>query len=377
MVSFIYILLFIKWTNHDITRPLKELLKNIRLTRGSELEHYTIVRTNDEIGELAAGYNEMTKKIHDYLESISMMNRELEGKVKERTNEIVMQKEEIEAQKEEIEAQLDMATQQRDMISRQKEQIVDSIRYAEKIQSAILPPEDALSESVTDHFILFKPRDIVSGDYYWTTLQDEKLLIAVADCTGHGVPGAFLSMLGISSLNEIVNRSASIHANQILEQLRDYVIESLHQTGREGEAQDGIEIALCVIDTEKNELEFAGANRPIYILRKHASDSSHELMHIKADKMPIGIYEQEMKPFSNNFIQLEKNDSIYLFSDGYVDQLGGPARKTFRSRYFMQLLLDIQDNPMEIQKNILVEKLEAWQGKVEQIDDILVVGIKI
>ena len=178
MVSFIYILLFIKWTNQDITGPLKDLLKNIRNTRGGEVENYTIVRTNDEIGELAEGYNEMTKKIHDYVESISKMNRELEEKVKERTNEVVMQKEEIEAQKEEIEAQLDMATLQRDTISRQNEQILDSIRYAERIQAAIFPPVDYLSNHLTDHFILFKPRDIVSGDYYWATLHDEKLIIA-------------------------------------------------------------------------------------------------------------------------------------------------------------------------------------------------------
>jgi len=384
MVSFIYLLLFIKWTNQDITGPLKELLRNIRNTRGGAVENYTIVRTNDEIGELAEGYNEMSKKIHDYVESISKMNRELEARVKERTNEVVMQKEEIEAQKEEIEAQLDMATLQRDTISRQNEQILDSIHYAERIQAAILPPLDYLAETLTDHFILFKPRDIVSGDYYWTTRLDEKLVIAVADCTGHGVPGAFVSMLGISYLNEIVNRSESIHANQILEQLRDIVIKSLHQTGSKGETQDGIEIAMCVIDTHKNVLEYSGANRPIYIIRNGAStgtnkesSSGYTLMHINPDKMPIGIYEQETKPFTNNEIQLKKDDSIYLFSDGYVDQIGGPARKTFRSKYFKELLLDIQDKPMEAQKSVLIEKLEAWQGSVEQIDDILVVGMKI
>ncbi|MEN8228047.1 MAG: SpoIIE family protein phosphatase [Bacteroidota bacterium] len=371
IVSLIYLLLFIKWTNQDITRPVKELLANIRNTRGAETGHYTIVRTNDEIGELAEGYNEMTGKIHEYVASISKMNRELEEKVKERTNEVVMQKEEIEAQKEEIEAQLDLATLQRDTITRQKDQILDSIRYAERIQSAILPPIEYLSDNLTDHFILFKPRDIVSGDYYWTTTQGDKLMVAVADCTGHGVPGAFLSMLGISSMNEIVTRSGSIHANQILEQLRTFVITSLHQTGSRGETQDGIEIALCIIDTRKKVLEFAGAKRPLYIIRKN------ELMHIRADRMPIGIYDQEPVPFTNHKIQLERGDSIYLFSDGYVDQLGGPSRKTFRSKHFRQLLLDIQDHPMEEQKDILVENLESWSGDVEQIDDILVIGIKI
>ena len=380
IVSLIYVFLFIKWTNQDITHPLKELLANIRNTRGGEIEQYTIVRTNDEIGELTEGYNEMTTKIHEYVGSISRMNRDLEKTVKERTNEVVEQKEEIEVQKEEIEAQLDLATAQRDTITRQKDQIIDSIRYAERIQSAILPPLENLSESLTDHFILFKPRDIVSGDYYWTTLKGDKLMIAVADCTGHGVPGAFLSMLGISSMNEIVNRSRTIRANEILEQLRDFVITSLHQKGTRGEAQDGIEIALCVIDTRKKILEYAGANRPLYIVRrntKKASGKGYQMMHIHADRMPIGIYEQKSISFTNHEIPLEIGDSIYLFSDGYVDQLGGPSRKTFRSKYFRELLLEVQDQSMEEQKQALQDRLDSWRGEVEQIDDILVIGIKI
>jgi serine phosphatase RsbU (regulator of sigma subunit) len=371
IVSMIYLLLFIRWTNMDISVPLKELLSNIRRLRGSEAEHYTVVRTNDEIGELAEGYNEMTGKIHAYVESISKMNRELEEKVKERTEEVVLQKEEIEAQKEEIEAQLDLTTRQRDTITYQKDQILDSIRYAERIQSAILPPIEHLADYFTSHFILFHPRDIVSGDYYWTIKKDHKVMIAVADCTGHGVPGAFLSMLGISSMNEIVNRSGAIRASEILEELRQFVIKSLHQTGTKGEAQDGIEIALCVIDTRKRSLEYAGANRPLYLIR------NNKLQHYRGDRMPIGIYEQELLPFTNHEIDLELGDSLYLFSDGYVDQLGGPSRKTFRSRYFRQVLLDIQEHPMEEQKRILVDKLNDWKGEVEQIDDILVMGIRV
>ena len=396
MVSFIYIILFIKWTNQDITRPVKELLGKMHQTRSGELEHYTIVRTNDEIGELAEGYNEMTHQIHQYVESISTMNRELEGKVKERTEEIMMQKEEIEAQKEEIEAQLDLTTQQRDTISKQKEQILDSIRYAEKIQSAILPPLEHLSENLTDQFILFTPRDIVSGDYYWTTMKGDKLLVAVADCTGHGVPGAFLSMLGISSMNEIVSRNDTIIPSEILEYLRTFVIRSLHQTGSRREAQDGIEIALCVIDTRNKILEYAGANRSVYLVRRkqgketrrtgkkqhpviryREETSSHQLIQITGDRMPIGIYEQEPLPFNDSQTSLKAGDTLYLFSDGYVDQLGGGSRKTFRSRRFRELLLEIQEESMEKQKSILVEKLNEWRGEVEQIDDILVIGLKI
>lgn len=371
LVSFIYLLLFIRWTNQDITRPVLELLANIKNTRGGEEEHYTIVRTNDEIGELAEGYNEMTEKIHNYVESISAMNRELEEKVKERTREVVEQKEEIETQKEEIEAQLDLATLQRDTILNQKDLILDSIRYAERIQAAILPPVNILKEHLSDHFILFKPRDIVSGDYYWVREKDEKLLIAVADCTGHGVPGGFLSMLGIASMNEIVNRSKELDPGKILEQLREVVIRSLHQTGSRDEAQDGIEIALCVIDLKKRVMEYSGANRPLYLVREGV------VQHFRPDRMPIGIYEQEPAPFSTHTIKLKKGDSIYLFSDGYVDQLGGKHRKTFRAINFRKLLLEIQDHQMDKQREILLEKLAAWQGSVEQIDDILVMGIRM
>jgi serine phosphatase RsbU (regulator of sigma subunit) len=371
LVSFIYLLLFIRWTNRDLSWPLKELLINIRNTRAGESEKYSIVRTNDEIGELAEGYNEMTEQIHNYVESISAMNRDLEKKVKERTKEVVEQKEEIETQKEEIEAQLDLATLQRDTITKQKDQILDSIHYAERIQSAILPPQELLKEHLSDHFVLFKPRDIVSGDYYWARLKDQKLLVAVADCTGHGVPGGFLSMLGISSMNEIVNRSTDLNPGKILEQLREVVISSMHQTGSRGEAQDGIEIALCVIDLKKNKMEYSGANRPLYLVREGT------IQHIRPDRMPIGIYEQDPVSFKKHTIKLEKGDSIYMFSDGYVDQLGGPRRKTFRAINFRKLLLEIQDQPMERQKAILLENMARWQGEVEQIDDVLVMGFRI
>ena len=371
LVSFIYLLLFIRWTNRDITGPLKELLINIKNTRGGEAEQYTIVRTNDEIGELAEGYNEMTQQIHNYVESISSMNRDLEEKVKERTKEVVEQKEEIETQKEEIEAQLDLATLQRDTIVVQKDLILDSIHYAERIQAAILPPDKHLSDHLSDHFLLFKPRDIVSGDFYWTMEKSSKILVAVADCTGHGVPGAFLSMLGISSMNEIVSRSKTLKPHKILEQLREILIRSLHQTGTRGEAQDGIEIALCIIDLKNNTLEYSGANRPLYLVREGS------VQIIRPDRMPIGIYEQETVPFTMHSLELKKGDSLYLFSDGYVDQLGGPLRKTFRVKKFRKLLLGIQDKAMAEQKQILLRNLEEWQGDVEQIDDILVMGIRI
>lgn len=312
------------------------------------------------------------------------LNKKLYGKQKTTSQALAQANDELNATIEIVNQQKDQIESQHRIVVEQHSHIKDSIHYAERIQSAVLPPDDFLSEFLDDHFVLFRPRDIVSGDFLWATNQDDKLLVAVADCTGHGVPGALLSMLGISFLNEIVNSREAIQANQILELLRDYVISSLHQTGRKGEAQDGIEIALCVIDLRNNQLEFAGANRPLYLIRNGGTQrtdkkdpSGHILMQFDADKMPIGIYDQEDIPFSNKRITLKRNDSVYLFSDGYLDQMGGPKRKTFRSHRFRKLLLEIQDQPMKIQKEILIAKLEEWKGSVEQIDDILVVGFKV
>jgi len=324
------------------------------------------------------------------------LNKKLYSKQKVTNKKLYQANEELNAAIELVNQQKNKIENQHKVLLEQNRHITNSIYYAERIQAAILPPKDYLTEYLTDHFILFKPRDIISGDFFWAIHQDGKLVIAVADCTGHGVPGAFLSILGISFLNEIFISSESTHPNEILNKLRDHVIQSLHQTGKKGESQEGIEIALCVIDKQRRILEFAGANRPIYIIRNTTTgkppakrkdqrsiridedDSGYQCMHVMADKMPIGIFDQEATvPFTNREIQLRKNDSIYLFSDGYVDQIGGPSRKTFRSKYFKQLLIEIQDSPMRMQKKRLLKRMKEWQGNIEQIDDILVVGIKI
>jgi len=255
-------------------------------------------------------------------------------------------------------------------IELQKREITDSIHYASRIQSALLPPAKDLDRLLPSYFILNKPRDIVSGDYYWLAQKDNKVVVAVADCTGHGVPGAFMSILGIAFLNEIVNKSTTIVANEMLNQLREQVIKSLRQTGKDDKTRDGIEIALCVVDFNNKKLQYASAFRPLYLIR------NNDLSEIKGDNMPIGIYEGEKNPFSIKEMQFEANDIIYMFSDGYADQIGGPDRKTFRSKNFKELLMDIHQKPMPEQKVLLEKKYEEWKRDVEQIDDILVLGIK-
>jgi serine phosphatase RsbU (regulator of sigma subunit) len=287
-------------------------------------------------------------------------------KIKKMSNIVLQAKnKEILAQKEEIETQ-------RDILAKQKQEITDSIHYASRIQAAVLPPKEFINKILPEnYFILYKPRDIVSGDFFWITQKGNKTIITVADCTGHGVPGAFMSMLGISFLNEIVNANNVIDANEILNELRDHVIKALHQTGETGENKDGMDIALCVIDFDTNKLHFSGAYNPLYMVR------NNELLHFKADKMPIGIFFKGNQPFTNQEIDIEKGDTFYVFSDGYVDQFGGDNNSKFKSKQFKQLLIDIQKETMANQKNILDKTIEEWKGKNDQIDDILVMGIKL
>ncbi|MCK4664563.1 MAG: tetratricopeptide repeat protein [Bacteroidales bacterium] len=257
------------------------------------------------------------------------------------------------------------------ILAHQKKEITDSILYAKRIQEAVLPSPSILEKSLPQHFVLYKPKSIVSGDFYWIGKMRKKTIFTAADCTGHGVPGGFMSMLGITFLNDIINMAINLDAALILDELREYVISSLHQTGADDEAKDGMDIALCVYNSEKKQLQYAGANNPLYLIR------NNELKIIKPDKMPIGIHAIQKKPFTNIEITLEDKDTIYIFSDGYIDQFGGPDNKRFSSKRFRELLINIHDKSMDEQKNILNENIENWKGNSEQIDDILVMGIKI
>jgi CheY-like chemotaxis protein/serine phosphatase RsbU (regulator of sigma subunit) len=260
---------------------------------------------------------------------------------------------------------------QHDIVRKQNKKIEDSILYAKKIQSAVLPPNRFIQHLLSQHFIFYKPRDIVSGDFYWTKQIDEKIFIAAADCTGHGVPGALMSMLGITFLNEIVNRNPEIHANEILNELRTHIISSLRQTGSMGESRDGLDIALCILNHEKKLLEYAGANNPLYLIR------NGELNEIKADRMPIGIHRKAKESFYNHEITLQKDDLIYLFSDGFIDQFGGKDGRKYLTCNFKKLLLENHQKPLSEQKQILEKTFEEWKGERKQLDDILVIGFKI
>ena len=297
--------------------------------------------------------------------------------MKERTAEIIQQKEEIQAQADnllqannEITEKNEILRKQKNEIEEKNQHITSSIEYASRIQNAVLPPKELIRKHLPEYFILFKPRDIVSGDFYWLKQIGSHTVYAAADCTGHGVPGAFMSMLGISFLNEIVNKTRFDKPAEILGKLRKKVKSSLRQTGKDNESKDGMDIALCIIDNENMILEYAGAYNPAYIIRKGVL---HEL---KATRNPIGIYLKE-KDFENHSFKLEKNDIIYTFSDGYVDQFGGEDNSKFKTKNFKKLLIEIYDKPMQEQKKILEGVFLKWKGNTEQTDDIIIFGVKV
>ncbi len=260
---------------------------------------------------------------------------------------------------------------QRDKIAEQNHEITSSIVYAQRIQSAVLPDDEYTHSILPQHFILFKPRDIVSGDFYWMTEKSNYTLVAAADCTGHGVPGAFMSMLGVSLLNEITNINKDLSAKNILESLRKNIKETLSQRGKKDEARDGMDIALCIFNFNNLTAQFSGAYNPLLLIR------NSEQMIFKGDKMPIGIHVGKEKPFTNHEFKIAKGDMIYLYSDGYADQFGGHEEKKFKSLPFRQLLLKIHNEPLEKQKQILDKTISDWQGNLDQIDDIMVIGIRV
>ncbi len=251
-------------------------------------------------------------------------------------------------------------------LEEQHKEITDSINYAKRIQSAILPPNKIVKEYLEDSFILYKPKDVVAGDFYWMEHSEGKVFFAAADCTGHGVPGAMVSVVCNNALNRSVREYGMNTPGDILDKTKELVIKEFEKS--EDEVKDGMDIALCCL--EGNKLTYSGANNPLWIVR------SQEIIEIKADKQPIGKFEFE-KPFTTHEMDLIKGDSLYIFSDGYPDQFGGEKGKKYKTGNLKKLLLSIQNHPMEKQRNLLNDEFEKWRGSIEQIDDVCVIGVRI
>lgn len=294
--------------------------------------------------------------------------QKLEKQVDERTKELREEKEKVEVINKEV-------IQQKALIENKNVEITDSIKYAKNIQEALLPPLIDTEKAFDNCFILYLPKDIVSGDFFWYSEHNNKQFIAAADCTGHGVPGAFMSIVGNNLLKEIINQKDISVPGDILLELHKGVKVALNQNNHDNERRDGMDIALCSYDKATGVLEYAGANRPLWIYRK---DKDYELEVIKASKHPIGGLELgETREYTNHQVTVSKGDTIYIFSDGFADQFGGPRGKKFMVSNMQKLLLDNIDLPMPTQKKNISEAFKNWKDTLEQIDDVLVIGIRI
>jgi serine phosphatase RsbU (regulator of sigma subunit) len=275
------------------------------------------------------------------------------------------------------------------MVLEQQKAITDSISYARRIQKAVLPSPPYLDNILSDYFTIYKPKDIISGDFYWAREIAGQRVVIVADCTGHGVPGALMSMLGVTLLNEQFRTYGIRQPGVILDHLRTKVKEILFQEGSVSDQKDGIDMAIAIIDPEKNVLQFAGANIPMYLIREKKQkgkiqrdlilsleNDDYQLYKILSDKQPLGVHWEETE-FTSHIIKLRERDSLYIFSDGYVDQYGGKKRKKFKSKRLMKLLLSLQDGSMEIQRKLIEDAFERWRGVHEQIDDVCAFGLRL
>jgi ligand-binding sensor domain-containing protein/serine phosphatase RsbU (regulator of sigma subunit) len=308
--------------------------------------------------------------------------------VKYREKQLIKEKQLLE---EKVEERTEEVVQKSAEIAQKNKDIIDSITYAKRIQDAILPSNEMFTRELPQTFVLFDPKDIVSGDFYWLTTKDNKSLFAAVDCTGHGVPGAFMSIVGYNLLDKIVGEYGITEPAEILNELNKGVEETLRKGIDSQDIKDGMDITLCSFDKQTGILEYAGAYNPLYIVSKNKIEINNKdvlepnmtdenglmLFEVKADRFPIGSYSESNKKYTNSSFKLSKGDTLYLFSDGYADQFGGPNGKKFRYKQFKQLLLSINSKSMDEQKDILNNAMSEWKGNIEQVDDIIVIGTKL
>ncbi|MBC7694286.1 MAG: tetratricopeptide repeat protein [Burkholderiales bacterium] len=271
-----------------------------------------------------------------------------------------------------LEEKNEIINHQKHLVEEQHQDITDSIKYAQRIQGAILPPKNMWEKILPSSFVLYMPKDILSGDFYWIEETEDYIYVAAADCTGHGVPGALISIVNFNLLNKAVLEKKLVTPSEILDTVNILLTESLHQTIGESAVRDGMDVALIAIHKHSNEVLFSGANNPIYIV------SHGELKQIKGDKFPVGAFvEDQMQKFTTKRFTVEKGDSIYLFSDGFADQFGGEKGKKYKYNPFQEKLKEITDLPLIEQSGKMEAEFLKWKGNHEQVDDVLLIGIKI
>lgn len=349
-VTTLVILIISFFVARQITKPIKSLTRTSRELARGNWDVEVKVEQKDEIGVLALSFKSMQQSLHKMIDDLNDANHTLEDKVASRTQELKLQK---------------------DLIEEKNREVMDSIHYAQRLQTAILPTSQYIYENLRDSFILFKPKDIVSGDFYWMTDVDGKVYVAAVDCTGHGVPGAMVSIVGANGLNRCVKEFGLRKPGEILDKLRELVIETFNAS-HDGEVKDGMDIALLAIDKVTKKVEFAGANNPLWIAHKETK----EMQIIKADKQPIGKFDHAV-PFGTVELQLSEGDCLYIFTDGYADQFGGLKGKKLKYKPFQEMLLNNMHLPMHEQKILIEDAFVDWMADFEQVDDVCVIGLRL
>jgi len=362
--------------NFFITGTLLLTLSVILILRGYQQKK----RSNSIITEKSLQLeqaNEELKTTLDVLEAKNTMMQKQHKEIESQRNDLANLAWELQEKSEEVE-------KQKNILSAQNKDITDSIVYAQRIQSAVLPSHNLLSQLFTDYFIIYKPKSIVSGDFYWATKIREHIIFCVTDCTGHGVPGAFMSMMGVSFLNEIVRKEEITNAAQVLNDLRDHVVNSMEEEESSYVQLDGMDIGLCVLNTRTLMLQYAGANIPCWIAStmpdineiSTKAERINGLIELKPDRMPIARYEWMME-FTHIDLQLKKGDIIYMSSDGYSDQFGGIDEKKFQKNKLIELLITNKEKPFTEQKDLIGKVFEEWKGNRPQLDDVTLLGVKV
>jgi len=338
----------------DMSRALTALVEGLRRT--TDFSHAVAA------GEFNAEYQPLSEEDvlgHALLkmrDELGQRERVLEMKVAERTEEVVRQKEEVERQS-------------RKVVEIYKN-VTDSIRYAKRLQDSILPPDRRIKELLPDAFVYYRPKDIVSGDFYWMERVGDRVLFAAVDCTGHGVPGAFMSLIGHNGLNQAAKERGLFKPGEVLRELNRIAFDALHKDREQHLIRDGMDLALCSYDPKRRILDYAGANCPLYMVR------DGETMAFAPNKAAIGSNELGAENFIEHRIELREGDMVYAFSDGYADQFGGPKGKKFLYRRFRDLLVEVSSHAPDRQRRMLHDAFNAWRGAHEQVDDILVIGLR-
>lgn len=351
----------------DIEMPVMNGIDAIRKIKGNTLIKsipIIVMSSTKQFQEaFEAGANDFLVKPFNQYELLMRVQFNL--KLAQARNERRKQQELLKIQKQE-------AINQRDIISKQNADLLDDLNYARFVQHAILPSALEINTIFVDHFVYNRPKYIVSGDFYWTAQKGDLSIMAVGDCTGHGMSGALMTMAGAAFLNEILITHQTITADGILNDLRRKVIQLLNQKGDIGEASNGMDIALITYNKTNKMIQFAGANNPMYLMRE-----GQPMEIFKGDRMPIGFFFEYDQPFNRIDYQAQDDDIIYLFSDGYPDQFGGPYEKKFRYNQFRELIEKAFPLPMEEQQSLIKTTMDNWMEGYEQIDDMLVVGVKL